>query len=268
MESETLPRTNMQEAERLEQQRLAEAALEIARAFMGQHYPSLPAQHDDFRKSVLLPGMKEIWSTLEELETSCAEGSFPKGFAHELLWPRSVIVREIFTGAWEMDFENIPAEYMTRIRALFCNFRGSRIVEQGFNHLTDEFKHTSSANLKRLHRWSSLVTSPLLRDHGHEGVRPTEDKSEVQEADVSEPKFCCNESDFSLGSGAAKAIEQDSSGNASIVVVLSCRLLGGWVEETCVHIATPYGVITLLLTLKKQKGKHFLNYVSGDGGPA
>eukprot|EP00971_Amphidinium_carterae_P150923 2992750-Amphidinium_carterae.1 len=29
--------------------------------------------------------------------------------------------------------------------------------------------------------------------------------------------------------------------------------------------ATPYGVITLLLTLKKQKGKHFLSYVCSDG---
>eukprot|EP00971_Amphidinium_carterae_P346976 6488756-Amphidinium_carterae.2 len=211
----------MPEAEVMEQRRLAEAAMELARAYMGQHYSTL-CQYEwspplcfagallpEFRTEVLLPRMREIWAALELLETTCPETSFPRKFAHELLWTRNVIVRETFIAAWEMDFKELPAEYVTRLKCLFANFGGSRIVELAFNHLNDIFKHTSSNNLKRVHRWSSLATSTLLRDEGHVGVTPTEDRDQMTAAELAETKFSFSEVDFSLGAAAAKAIEQD-----------------------------------------------------------
>eukprot|EP00971_Amphidinium_carterae_P333889 6468887-Amphidinium_carterae.1 len=304
--------------------------MDIARAYMGQHYGTLcqyewspplmfaGALHEEFRKAVLLPRMKEIWSTLEELETTCGEGSFPRKFALELLWPRNVIIREIFVAAWEMDFEDLPAEYITRIKGLFCNFGGSRIVELAFNHLTDVFKRTSSSNLKRLHRWSSLATSTLLEEHGHVQLKPTEDKQLVAAAELAEQKFALSELEFTLGADAAKSIEQDISFKVVVLTTLSqekdretfsiaatqsmgmatkflvsCRenfetlanhywnllAVPGTVlyrsatmdganasaKKYYVVHATQYGVVTLLLSLKKQKGKHFLEYVTESG---
>eukprot|EP00971_Amphidinium_carterae_P082688 1635630-Amphidinium_carterae.1 len=80
----------MEEAEVMEQQRLSEAAMELGRAYMGQHYSTLcqyewapplcfaSALHAEFRTEVLLPRMKEIWTALELLETTCPEGSYPR----------------------------------------------------------------------------------------------------------------------------------------------------------------------------------------------
>eukprot|EP00971_Amphidinium_carterae_P338824 6476345-Amphidinium_carterae.2 len=205
-----------------EQRRLAEALMELMRAFVAQHVPTMalhtstpplmlaPLLSDEHSKATLAR-MRGLWELVERIETSYTADSFPRKFLKELLWTRSVAVRELFASCAECDWQHAPADMMARLEPLFRHWGGSRVVEQSFQKLTELVKTSSTQNLRRLHRWSGLATSNVITESGHRELQLLDGRADS--ADLEESRYRVTEEGFSLGAEAAREIAKENLPN-------------------------------------------------------
>ena len=85
-------------------------------------------------------------------------------FLVAIKWVQTVWTREIMVGLAEANFTNVPPDILEELLHVAMAFKGSKIVEDGFNCCRDRSRHDKQGNISRVARTHRIQSSRLLED--------------------------------------------------------------------------------------------------------
>jgi hypothetical protein len=144
---------------------------------------------------------KALYTSLTTAEDLALKDKEADRWLKNLMWPTSILCRELLTGCYETDFECLPTDLRKEMEEASKSWAGSVRTEHGHRTIGIAADASPNGSISRVTKWHRLLASPLLTEYDR--TLPTISAEEVVKAAhsrVEKTMFEPTANSFSLGS--------------------------------------------------------------------
>lgn len=169
-----------------------------------------------------LQELKRWWRALQVCEQFALNDPIVEGILEAVVWTTNIWVREVLVALDEACFESVPDDILLELEEASQAQRSTKVVEDSFNLLRDDTRHTKQGAQGRRRRFHCLTQSNLLPDSDRpRNIHPSVSLPTGMGKGCSEAFEMPQPDQFSLGSDSLEVFLRDTNAMTSTAFLSS-----------------------------------------------